>query len=105
MLSLRPPVFRSSRNTDSQLANFVVGTTTVSNRFCCPNFGPWPTSKSSTGAFASGSPGGVSEFHLSPANTPDVELLPAARRLRTDPFLHLKRWGLGTASALQARNL
>ena len=63
-----------------QSAKFVVGTTTVSNRNRYPNFGPWPTSKSSAGAFATGSLGWVSEFHLSPASTPAVELLLASIR-------------------------
>lgn len=58
----------------------MVGTTTVSNRYRYPNFGPWPTSKPSLSAFASGSPGRVSEFHLSPANTLNVELLLASPR-------------------------
>lgn len=53
----------------------MVGTTTVSNRYRYPNFGPWPTSQSSAGAFATGSLDWVSEFHLSPASTPAVELL------------------------------
>lgn len=70
-----------------QSAKFVVGTTTVSNRYRYPNFGPWPTSKSSAGAFAAGSPGWVSEFHLSPSNTPAVELLPA--------FLSVELIGMG----------
>lgn len=62
-------------NPHRQSAKFVVGTTTVSNRNRYPNFSPWPTSQSSAGAFATGSLGWVSEFHLSPASTPAVELL------------------------------
>jgi len=68
----------SPARTHGQSAKFVVGTTTVSNRYRYPNFGPWPTSQSSAGAFATGSLGWVSEFHLSPASTPAVELLLAS---------------------------
>lgn len=64
-------------------ASFAARTTTVSNRYRSPGFGPWPSSHSSAGAFASGSPGRVNEFHLSPANTPAVGVLSAL-------------WGSGT---------
>ena len=90
MLSPRPRNNRQPKQptSHSQSAKFVVRTTTVSNRYRYPNFGPWPTSKSSAGAFATGSLGWVSEFHLSPASTPAVELLRAskmARGLRARP--------------------
>lgn len=90
MLSPRPRTRRRPkfRRAHCQSAKFVVGTTTVSNRNRYPNFGPWPKSKSSAGAFATGSLDWVSEFHLSPASTPAVELLLAsilARGLRARP--------------------
>lgn len=90
MLSPRPRTRPGPKHgrAHCQSAKFVVGTTTVSNRNRYPNFGPWPMSKSSAGAFATGSLGWVSEFHLSPASTPAVELLLAsnmARGLRARP--------------------
>lgn len=60
-------------------ASFAAGTTTVSNRYRSPGFGPWPKSHSSAGAFASGSPARVNEFHLWPRNTPAVAVLSALR--------------------------
>ena len=80
MLSLGPSTFNDltfslTRPALGLSAKFVVGTTTVSNRYRYPDFDPWPMSNSSTGAFASGSPARVNEFHLSPRNTPVVGVL------------------------------
>jgi len=105
MLSPRPRAPPQSRRgaAHGRSAEFVVGTTTVSNRNRYPDFGPWPTSQLSAGAFAPGSLGGVSEFHLSPPSTPAVELLPArgrwcalprlAARIQAQPPLKTSRLG------------
>ena len=55
--------------TDPQSAEFIVGTTTVSNRLRSPNFRPWLTGTHWANAFALVCLCWVLEFHLSPAST------------------------------------
>ena len=55
--------------TDPQSAEFIVGTTTVSNRLRSPNFRSWLIGIHWTNAFALDCPYWVLEFHLSPAST------------------------------------